>query len=295
MAYNEITNRNSPNFWAGGNTIKGLTCHWWGDPSTNPTAEGVVNWLCNPASQVSAHFVITGTGRRVWQLVNDKDRAWHSGNTTGNSTTLGLELDPRCRNEDYDVAAEVIADLWKHYGKLPLYPHKHWVNTACPGNYDLARLQREAEAKLNPKPVAPPAPTTKPVPAAVKLPKPIEFKARFNNAQVWDLTTNPNYKGVKSLKAGEDFLAYAKITFNNATYYVTEYSFNKGNKHGINAIDLKIVETPKPIEPEKPVEPEKPIEPVLPPINWDEQNNSLLVKLVDMVQWIIDKIKTIFK
>lgn len=147
MAYTEITDRNSPNFWAGGNTKKAIVIHWWGDPSQNPTAEGVVNWLCNPASQVSAHFVITGTGRKVWQLVNDNDRAWHAA--AGNSSTFGLELDPRCRNEDYDVAAEVIADLWRAYGKLPLQPHKRWVNTACPGNYDLGRLQREAEAKFN--------------------------------------------------------------------------------------------------------------------------------------------------
>ena len=150
MSYNYtyITDRTSPNKWVGGNTIKGITIHWWGDPAQNPTAEGVVNWLCNPAAQVSAHLVITGTGRRVWQLVNDSDRAWHA--MSGNHSTIGLELDPRCRNEDYDVAAEVIANLWRHYGKLPLYPHKHWVATACPGNYDLGRLQREAEAKLNP-------------------------------------------------------------------------------------------------------------------------------------------------
>ena len=145
--YNEITNRSSPNYWAGGNTKKGITIHWWGDPAQNPTAEGIVNWLCNPASQVSAHFVITGTGRRVWQLVNDDDRAWHA--LSGNASTIGMELDPRCRPEDYDVAAEVIADLWRAYGKLPLYPHKHFVNTACPGNYDLGRLQALAESKLN--------------------------------------------------------------------------------------------------------------------------------------------------
>lgn len=147
MAYNEITDRNSPNYWAGGNSISGITIHWWGDPSQNPTAEGIVNWLCNPASQVSAHFVATGTGRRVWQLVNDRDRAWHA--MSGNSSTLGIECDPRCRDEDYDVVAELIADLWRAYGKLPIYPHKHWVNTACPGNYDIGRLQRLAEAKLN--------------------------------------------------------------------------------------------------------------------------------------------------
>ena len=165
MSYNYITNRTSPNKWVGGNTIKSIVIHWYGDPKTNPSAEGVVNHLCDPASKVGAHRVITGTGRRVWHLVDDKDRAWHAMN--GNGSTLGLELDPRCRDEDYDVAAEVIADLWRHYGKLPLQKHSDWVATRCPGNYDLARLQREAEAKMGNEPIKPPVAPTKPTPAPV--------------------------------------------------------------------------------------------------------------------------------
>lgn len=148
--YNEINSSNSPNYTAGrgGNKISAITIHWWGDPAQNPSAEGVVNWLCNPAAQVSAHLVVTGTGRRVWQLVNDQDTAWHAGNWTGNQTTIGIECDPRCRDEDYDTIAEVIADLWRYYGKLPLRGHNSWVATRCPGNYDLNRLQALAEQKL---------------------------------------------------------------------------------------------------------------------------------------------------
>ena len=287
--YNEITNRSSPNYWAGGNTIQSLVIHHWGDPATNPTAEGVVNWLCNPASQVSAHFVITGTGRRVWQLVNDKDRAWHAMN--GNGSTLGLELDPRCRDEDYDVAAEVIADLWRYYGKLPLQRHSDWVGTACPGNYDLKRLQREAEAKLNPpKPV----PTTKPVPAAEKLPKPLDFKAKLDKTYVWDLTTNPNYKAAATLKKGAGFRAYAQIKFNNTTYYVTEYSFKKGLKNGVNAVDLEaVIPTPAP-KPTPTPEPE-PTVPVVEKPDYAEENNKLLRQLLDMLSAFINRFNGIFK
>lgn len=149
--YNELTSSNSPNYTAGrgGNKIQSITIHWWGDPAQSPSAEGVVNWLCNPAAQVSAHLVVTGTGRRVWQLVNDQDTAWHAGNWTGNQTSIGIECDPRCRDEDYDTIAEVIADLWRYYGKLPLRGHNSWVATRCPGNYDLGRLQRLAEVKLS--------------------------------------------------------------------------------------------------------------------------------------------------
>lgn len=153
MAYNEITSKNSPNYTPGrqGTAISGITIHWWGDPSTNPTIEGVASWLCNPAAGTSAHIIATGAGRKVYQIVNDADTAWHAGTWAANLSTIGIECDPRCRQEDYDVVAEVIADLWRAYGKLPLYPHKRWFSTACPGNYDISRLQKLAEQKYSGK------------------------------------------------------------------------------------------------------------------------------------------------
>lgn len=155
MAKNKVeTQYNSPNFTANGSvpavfgrprSIDYITIHWWGDPGTNPSYEGVVAWLCNPRSQVSAHDVVTGTGRRVAVLVNYPDAAWHAGNATGNASSLGFECDPRCRQEDYDAVAEDIADTWKYYGRIiPLRAHKTWTSTACPGNYDLNRLHAMA-------------------------------------------------------------------------------------------------------------------------------------------------------
>src|SRR5690606_10533818 len=90
-----------------------------------------------------------------------------------------------------------------------------------------------------------PAPS-KPVPAAEKLPKPLKFKAKLSETRVWDLTTNPNYKYVTTLGKGAGFEAYAKITFNNSTYYVTRYSYDKGLKTGVNAVDLDRVEEAAP-------------------------------------------------
>ena len=292
MAYTHITNRTSPNKWVGGNTIKGITIHWWDDPKKNPKAENIVTWLCNPASQVSAHFVITGTGRRVWQLVADRDRAWHAMN--GNHSTLGLELDPRCRNSDYDVAAEVIADLWRAYGKLPLYPHSYWVATQCPGNWDLKRLKREAEAKLNPPKKPTPKPTPKPtkkaVSAAKKLPAKVRFKAKKSPTSVWDLETNPNYKAKTTLKKGAIFEAYAHIDFNGATYYVTEYSYGKKIKAGVNAHDLQIIPTIKP--PVVPVTPPKPVEPPKP--SKDDTQDARLSAIEAIIKTITDFLSKVF-
>lgn len=290
--YTEINNLNSPNFTAGrgGKSITGITCHWWGDPAQNPSPEGVVSWLCNPKSQVSAHYVATGTGRRVWCLVNDKDTAWHAGNWNANLTTLGIECDPRCRPEDYDVIAELVADIWRYYGKLPLYGHKNWTPTACPGNYNVAHIAALAEEKLNPKPTPPPQPQPQVVPNATKLPKKLEFTAKLAETQVWDLTTNPNYKSVKTLKGGDSFTAYGQIDFNEQRYYVTEYSFNKNNKHGVNARDLNPV-----IEPPKPEPTPEPQPPVTEQPDYPAENNKLLKQILDLLTGLINKITSIFK
>ena len=292
MAYKYITNRTSPNrtVGRGGRKINAIVIHWWGDPNQKPSTAGVVNWLCNPAAQVSAHYVISGTNRQVYHLVNDKDTAWHAGNFTANQSTLGLELDPRCRDSDYDVAAEVIADLWKAYGKLPLKRHKDYISTACPGNYSISRLQKLAEAKLTPtKPPAKPTPTP---PAATKLPKALEFTAKID-ASVWNLNTYPNWKSVTTVKKGDKFTAYAQIKFNNSIYYVTKYSFDKGLKNGINQVDLVAVKPPAP-KPAPTPDP-TPELPVTEKPDYAEENNRLLNILVDLVKQILDKLTKVFK
>jgi N-acetylmuramoyl-L-alanine amidase len=53
--------------------------------------------LCDPASQVSAHFVIEEDGR-IFKLVDESKRAWHAGKgswrgvTDINSASIGIEL-----------------------------------------------------------------------------------------------------------------------------------------------------------------------------------------------------------
>lgn len=59
---------------------------------------GCASWLTNPASQVSAHYVITRTGR-IFQLVPDALRAQHAGKaelegeTDVNSCSIGIECE----------------------------------------------------------------------------------------------------------------------------------------------------------------------------------------------------------
>jgi hypothetical protein len=154
MSYNYQPQWDSPNYtpytqtravWGRDRVITEIAIHWWGDPNTNPTYEGVVATLINPARQASAHYVATGTGRRVACLVSPDDNSWATNQA--NPWTISIEADPRCRDEDYDVVAELIANIRSAYGALPLVPHNKYVATQCPGNWDLDRLNALANTK----------------------------------------------------------------------------------------------------------------------------------------------------
>lgn len=60
-------------------------------------AEDAVALLCDPAAQVSAHYVV-GEDGRVWHLVDESRRAWHAGvawwagETDINSRSVGIEI-----------------------------------------------------------------------------------------------------------------------------------------------------------------------------------------------------------
>ncbi|WP_074735597.1 N-acetylmuramoyl-L-alanine amidase [Ruegeria halocynthiae] len=63
-------------------------------------AATAIERLCDPAAEVSAHYLIGGNGR-LWQLVREEDRAWHAGagewhgKDDINSRSIGIELDNR--------------------------------------------------------------------------------------------------------------------------------------------------------------------------------------------------------
>ena len=93
----------TPNFSVGrnGRTIIAIVDH-----ITAGSASGAIAWLSNPASQVSAHYLVDRAGA-IYQLVKDEDTAWHAGavnnpnwslydGTNPNHYTLGIE------HEGYD-------------------------------------------------------------------------------------------------------------------------------------------------------------------------------------------------
>lgn len=160
MSYENITKYDSPNYTSGRPYgIKFIVIHWWGDPNTHPTFEGVIKTLCSPSRGASAHYV--AEAGRVACIVDPDDRAWNAGDgvgvgSKGNDMGIGIECNPRQSDGDYETIAELIRDLRVEYGDLPLIRHRDCSATQCPGSYDLDRLDRLARglvAPLNPVPV----------------------------------------------------------------------------------------------------------------------------------------------
>jgi N-acetylmuramoyl-L-alanine amidase len=62
------------------------------------SAEAALERLCDPAFEVSAHWLV-GRDGRIWRLVDEAARAWHAGAgawgavTDVNSRSIGIEID----------------------------------------------------------------------------------------------------------------------------------------------------------------------------------------------------------
>ena len=127
MAYQDITQYNAACFTRGRPYgIASITIHWWGDPGTHPTFEGVMDTFVTGARCASAHYV--AEAGRVACLVDPGDRAWACGDgigcrSGGNDCSISIECKPRESDGDYGTVAELLRDLRAVYGDLPLYPH----------------------------------------------------------------------------------------------------------------------------------------------------------------------------
>ena len=88
-----IEQRPSPNFNERRAEVDILLLHYTGMAS----CDAALSRLCDPASEVSCHYVITQSGQLI-QLVEERQRAWHAGQGTWqgrgdiNSRSIGVEI-----------------------------------------------------------------------------------------------------------------------------------------------------------------------------------------------------------
>ena len=137
MAYEYITKYNAHAYMVGRmsngvqHNVDKIILHHWG--ATGQTFEGVCAWFENLSCQTSAHYVVEGG--RVACLVNLSDTAYHAGDWGANLTSIGIEARPEMSAADLETVCELVAYLYKVYGELPIYGHKDFSPTACPGKY----------------------------------------------------------------------------------------------------------------------------------------------------------------
>jgi N-acetyl-anhydromuramyl-L-alanine amidase AmpD len=89
---------------------------------TEGSYQGSVNWFQNPASGVSAHYVIRSADGEVTQMVDVKDAGWHAGNWFFNTHSIGIEHEgfaisgAAWYNEHlYRASAKLVKHLTKTY------------------------------------------------------------------------------------------------------------------------------------------------------------------------------------
>nr|DAY90950.1 MAG TPA: N-acetylmuramoyl-L-alanine amidase [Caudoviricetes sp.] len=107
-----------------------IIIHHWG--SDGQSHDGVVAFFRDTAL-TSAHYV--ASAGRVTCLVACRDTAYHAGDWYTNTVSIGIECHPEMTAGDLETVAELIADIRKAYGNLPLYGHRDVVATECPGRY----------------------------------------------------------------------------------------------------------------------------------------------------------------
>ena len=107
-----------------------LILHYTGMPS----ARIALNWLRDPRSQVSAHYLVLEDGR-ILQLVPEARRAWHAGvaswgaETDINSRSIGIEIVNPGHDYGYpdfpEVQMEAVAALCRDIlGRHPIPPER---------------------------------------------------------------------------------------------------------------------------------------------------------------------------
>jgi hypothetical protein len=263
------------------------------------TMESCASAWANPARQGSSHFAVGERG--AWQFVDTDNTAWCNGNWNSNLESISIEHEGDWRfgytNEAcIQKSAELVAFLRQEHPTIIGFQRHRDVSltgTVCPGDLPCERIWDMATAILNPVVVVP-APAA-PVPSLQITDVTNRMVVTNKDANVWnlDFTTWAGAQSVKVIPKGTqvEVSAVAKHPL-GSSYYMTEYSFSKGVKNGINIADCDEIVVP--VEPPV-VAPSVVAPPIVPPIVEPPVTPEYPNWFITFWQKLIEAILNIFK
>lgn len=154
---------NSPNHSGrDGAKITGLVVH-----TANGNGSGVVNWIMNDDSNISATFVVMKTGR-IYQTLDTARKPWTTGKFNKNSISVECEgyFDEPFTAAQIIALGTILRKAHEVYGvrlkrskKRGLSGHRQHMSTACPGSKRYAQLQDIVKAAKSSSPNKPSKPS----------------------------------------------------------------------------------------------------------------------------------------
>src|SRR5262245_31697554 len=106
--------------------------------TTQGSYAGTISWFQNPSSNVSAHYVIRSSDGQVTQMVREKDIAFHAGNWTYNTQSVGIEHEGFVNNPSwytdamYRASAALTRNVCLKYG-IPMTRSRIIGHNEVPG------------------------------------------------------------------------------------------------------------------------------------------------------------------
>ncbi|HEY3269078.1 MAG TPA: N-acetylmuramoyl-L-alanine amidase [Armatimonadota bacterium] len=108
------------------------------------SGEACLSWFQNPAAKATSHYVTNSKGQ-VWQMVKEKDVAWHAGNWEINQHSVGIENEGFAYRpgffvpSEYEGLAKLVRDITARY-KIPrdrqhIIGHSEVPNPNKPGAF----------------------------------------------------------------------------------------------------------------------------------------------------------------
>jgi len=117
---------NGSNYSASDRETNGLKIRWIVIHDIEGSAASCLSWFQNSAAKASSHYVVDHDGT-VYQMVSEKDIAWHAGNWDYNEHSIGIEhagyadIDSFA-DEEYVASARLAAYLAKKYNISVAHP-----------------------------------------------------------------------------------------------------------------------------------------------------------------------------